>query len=71
VLALGKVKVPAVDVSALLRLEVIPAEWNFGAMMPEWWPAISWPYFVFIGSVTTFGIGVWFPSKPRVESLPG
>jgi Na+/proline symporter len=67
VLALGKVRVPAVDVAALFRLEVIPAEWNFGAMMPEWWPAISWPYFVFIGSLTTFAIGVWFPSKKQIE----
>jgi hypothetical protein len=44
----------------LLRFEVVPAEWSFGAIMPGWWPAIAWPYFVFIGSATTFLIGVLF-----------
>jgi SSS family transporter len=60
VLVLGKVKIPALDLLALLRFEVVPAEWSFGAIMPGWWPAIAWPYFVFIGSATTFLIGVLF-----------
>ncbi|MBM3863023.1 MAG: sodium:proline symporter [Verrucomicrobia bacterium] len=71
VLVLGKVKVPAVDLVALLRLEVVSAEWNFGAIMPGWWPAIAWPYFVFIGSVTTFALAVCFPTKTRAESAVG
>lgn len=71
VLVLGKVKVPAVDLVALLRLEVVSAEWDFGAIMPGWWPAIAWPYFVFIGSVTTFAVAVCFPTKSRVESAVG
>jgi hypothetical protein len=63
VLVLGKVKIPALDLGALLHLEVVPMEWNFGAWMPDWWPAIAWPYFVFIGSATTFALGVLFPTR--------
>ncbi|NBS68472.1 hypothetical protein EBT31_06095, partial [bacterium] len=31
VLVFGKVKIPAIDLSALLQLQLKPAEWNFGA----------------------------------------
>lgn len=70
VLFLGKVKIPAIDLLALLSLKVQPAEWNFGAFMPEWWPAIAWPYYVFIGCSVTFGISVLFPrrSEPAREA---
>jgi SSS family transporter len=33
---------------------------NFGAAMPDWWPAISWPWFVLIGCIVTFVVGVLF-----------
>lgn len=63
VLVLGKVKIPAIDLGALLHLQIQPAEWNFGAYMPTWWPAISWPYYVFIGATVTFVLSVLFPTK--------
>ncbi len=63
VLVLGKVKIPAIDLGALLHLQLKPAEWNFGVFMPSWWPAIAWPYYVFIGCSVTFAIAVLFPSK--------
>jgi SSS family solute:Na+ symporter len=63
VLVLGKVKIPAIDLLALLKFQLIPAEWNFGLFMPTWWPAISWPYYVFIGSMVTFLLGVLFKSR--------
>lgn len=66
VLVLGKVKIPAIDLMALLNWQLIPAEWNFGILMPTWWPAISWPYYVFIGSTVTFLLGVLFKSRPVV-----
>ena len=66
VLVLGKVKIPAIDLIALLNWQLIPAEWNFGILMPTWWPAISWPYYVFIGSTVTFLLGVLFKSRPAV-----
>jgi hypothetical protein len=28
--------------------------------MPEWWPRISWPWFVLVGSVVTVAISVLF-----------
>ena len=71
VLLLGKVKIPAIDLWALLHGFVQPAEWNFGFFMPEWWPAISWPYFVFIGSSVTFLLGILFATnKEAIEETP-
>lgn len=67
VLILGKVKIPAIDPTALLRFELVPAEWNFGILMPEWWPAIAWPYYVFIGSTVTLTLGVLFKTKRTLE----
>jgi Na+/proline symporter len=63
VLILGKVKIPAIDPLALLTFQLTPAEWNFGFFMPAWWPAISWPYYVFIGSMVTFLLGILFKSR--------
>jgi Na+/proline symporter len=67
VLILGKVKIPAIDPTALLRFELVPAEWNFGILMPAWWPAIAWPYYVFIGSTVTLALGLLFKSKRTLE----
>jgi len=67
VLILGKVKIPAIDPTALLRFELVPAEWNFGILMPEWWPAIAWPYYVFIGSTVTLTLGLLFKTKRTLE----
>ncbi|MEI8294708.1 MAG: sodium:solute symporter [bacterium] len=63
VLVLGKAKIPAVDLLALMKLNLVPAEWNFGFFMPAWWPTIAWPYYVFIGSAVTFLLGVPFRSR--------
>jgi SSS family solute:Na+ symporter len=41
---------------------------SFGGFMPDWWPAISWPYFVLIGCVVTFGFSVLFPSQRTLEA---
>lgn len=65
VLVFCKVKVPAIDLGALLRGQLVPCEWAFGAFLPAWWPAIAWPYYVLVGTVFTFGIAVLFRSpKP-------
>ncbi len=68
VLILGKVKIPAISISALLHFQLQPADWNFGLLMPAWWPAMSWPYFVFIGCGTTFLLGVLFSTKHPAET---
>lgn len=57
VLVLCKIKVPAIDLLALLRGEIVPADWAFGAFLPDWWPAIAWPYYVLIGTIFTVAIG--------------
>src|SRR5437016_112801 len=60
VLVLCKVTMPAFDVLALLRGKLVAAQWNFGWFMPDWWPKISWPWFVFVGTVVTLSIAVLF-----------
>src|SRR6266568_1321986 len=60
VLVLCKVSIPAFDFVALLHGKFVAASWDFGWFMPEWWPHISWPWFVFVGCVVTLSIAVLF-----------
>src|SRR5205823_1251371 len=60
VLVLCKVSMPAVDFVALLHGKLVAASCNFGWFMPEWWPHISWPWFVFVGSTVTLAIAILF-----------
>jgi SSS family solute:Na+ symporter len=60
VLVLCKVTMPAFDVLALLQGKLVAAQWNFGWFMPDWWPKISWPWFVFVGSTVTLAIATLF-----------
>src|SRR5436853_51612 len=60
VLVLCKVSIPAFDVGALLHGRLAAGSWNFGWFMPEWWPNIAWPWFVFVGCVVTLSIAVLF-----------
>jgi SSS family solute:Na+ symporter len=65
VLVLCKVTMPAFDVLALLRGKLVASQWNFGWFMPDWWPKISWPWFVFVGSAVTLSIAVLFRTPAR------
>lgn len=60
VLVLCKITIPAFDFLALFTGRIVPAEWNFGWFMPEWWPKISWPWFVFVGCAVTLAISILF-----------
>ena len=60
VLVLCKVAFPAFDIGALFHGRFQHADWNFGWFMPEWWPKISWPWFVFVGCLVTLAISVLF-----------
>jgi len=60
VLVLCKVSIPAFDVFALFHGHLVGASWNFGWFMPEWWPNISWPWFVFVGCSVTLAVAVLF-----------
>jgi Na+/proline symporter len=65
VLVLCKVKIPAFDLGALLRGQLVPQEWSFGAVLPAWWPAISWPYYVLIGTAATVAVAILFRTPSR------
>jgi len=60
VLVLCKVTMPAFDILALLHGKLVGAQWSFGWFMPDWWPQISWPWFVFVGCAVTLSIAVLF-----------
>jgi len=68
VLVLCKISIPLWEVTNPDG-EVVKHSFRFGIFLPAWWPAIAWPYFVFIGCCVTFLIGVCFPSRanPRFE----
>jgi len=65
VLVLCKITIPAFDILALFRGKLVAAEWNFGWFMPEWWPKISWPWYVFVGCTVTLAITVLFRTPAR------
>jgi len=65
VLVLCKVRIPAFDILALLRGKLVAAPWDFGWFMPEWWPKISWPWYVFVGCTVTLVITVLFRTPTR------
>jgi solute:Na+ symporter, SSS family len=61
VLVLCKIQIPlweSVDSAG----NVLKQSFRFGILLPPWWPAIAWPYYVFIGCLVTFGFGILFPS---------
>lgn len=66
VLVLCRVEVPSVDVGALLRGEFLPTTWNFGAILPAWWPKIAWPYYVLVGTLVSMGWAVLFRSSKQL-----
>ena len=60
VLVLCKVKIPALEIGALLRGELVPQEWPLGAFLPAWWPVVVWPYYVLIGTAAMVAVVIFF-----------
>jgi hypothetical protein len=60
VLILCKVTIPAFDIGALFTGKIVAVQWVFGYFMPEWWPKISWPWFVLVGCTVTLAISALF-----------
>src|SRR5919201_1170996 len=60
VLVLCKVNIPAFDVGALFHGRIGAGSWHFRWFMPDWWPSISWPWFVFVGCTVTLLVAVLF-----------
>jgi len=69
VLVLCKVKLPAFEVRELVlagRLE--PQDWTFGGWLPQWWPVIAFPWWVFVGCLVCFTVSLIFSTPAeRVE----
>jgi SSS family transporter len=66
VLVLCKVKLPAINLSALFfRGQILPQDWDFGGWLPHWWPTIAFPWWVFVGCVACFTISLLFPTPAR------
>lgn len=68
VLILCKVTIPAFDIFALFTGKIVAVQWVFGPFMSDWWPKISWPWFVFVGCLVTLAISVLFPT-PKSQIL--
>src|SRR5437660_753168 len=71
VLVIWKITTPAFDILALFRGKLGPAEWNFGWFMPEWWPKISWPWYVFVGCTVTLAITILFRTPESQVATAG
>ncbi|MFA7344499.1 MAG: sodium:solute symporter [Terrimicrobiaceae bacterium] len=61
VLVLCKISVPLWETGGGAG-DAVKHAFRFGILLPPWWPAIAWPYFVFIGSAVTFLLGILFPT---------
>lgn len=67
VLVLCKISIPAFDLGAIFHGRIVAATWNFGWFMPDWWPNISWPWFVFVGCVVTLAFA--FPFRTPASQI--
>jgi Na+/proline symporter len=64
VLVLCKIEIPLWE--TVQGNEVVKEKLRFGVLLPAWWPAIAWPYYVFIGSATTFSLGILFRTQSKI-----
>ncbi|HEX8372625.1 MAG TPA: hypothetical protein VF585_07590, partial [Chthoniobacterales bacterium] len=69
VLVLCKVSIPSLAVLPLLKGEIVHVAWNFGWFMPDWWPKISWPWFVLVGCLVTFCLAILFKTPRKQITL--
>jgi solute:Na+ symporter, SSS family len=63
VLVFCKIKLPAFNLLDLLfsgRFEA--QDWEFGAWLPQWWPAISFPWWILVGCIVCFIAALLFPT---------
>jgi SSS family solute:Na+ symporter len=73
VLVLGRVKLPAFDLVALATQgRWQEKQYDFGALLPAWWPTIAFPWYVFIGCVTCIAVGILFRTPgERLRGMAG
>ncbi len=66
VLVFCKVKLPAIDLPALvLARRLQPQDWAFGGWLPPWWPVIAFPWWVLVGCLVCFAVSCIFPTPPE------
>jgi SSS family solute:Na+ symporter len=70
VLIFCKVKLPALDLGVLVFTgRVQPQDWAFGGWLPQGWPVIAFPWWVFVGCLVCFTVSSIFPTPAeRVDS---
>jgi solute:Na+ symporter, SSS family len=70
VLILCKVKLPALDLRVLVFTgRVQPQDWAFGGWLPQEWPVIAFPWWVFVGCLVCFAVSSISPTPAeRVDS---
>jgi len=61
VLVFCKVRLPAISLRELAFTGRLRAEdWAFGSWLPNWWPAISFPWWVLVGCLACFAVSFIF-----------
>lgn len=43
-----------------------PGGFSLGAFLPDWWPAIAWPWYVLVGTLVTAGGSLLFRTPPAM-----
>lgn len=73
VLVLGRVTLPAFDpVTLVTQGRWQEKQYDFGAWLPAWWPAVAFPWYVFIGCVTCIAVGILFRTPgERLRRMQG
>ena len=63
VLVFCRVKLPAFNIEKLVNQgRIEPEDWAFGGWLPDWWPAIAWSWWVFVGCSVCFVVGWVIPT---------
>ncbi|MBV8414495.1 MAG: sodium:solute symporter [Verrucomicrobia bacterium] len=65
VLVFCKVRLPAINLRELAFAGRLQAQdWAFGSWLPDWWPVISFPWWVLVGCLVCFAVSFIF-ATPR------
>ncbi len=61
VLVFCRIKLVAIDLGELVtagRLQ--PQDWDFGGWLPNWWPVVSFPWWILVGCSVCFFVAILF-----------
>ena len=60
VLSLGRVGIPGTSHLVKQNGAMVDQLWDFGWFLPDWWPQISWIWYVLIGCSVTIAFSILF-----------